>query len=316
MSGISRRDVLRSGLAAAAVGATGASLFPGARASAASSGGSVYRAFTNSSHWNQPLPASAPIDADSDRFIADAKANSGTHLQLAMGDYAQPFYWANRKDPIHTVVDGYGRRVRLHVPDSAVPMAGTDAEFTVFDRSRNLCVGFHAASRDQAGRISCVGLDRWRLNSNGLHRRLRQSDSAFNVGHRGSPAPLRGVRLDEIKGGVIAHKLAVFWWATAPQSFFPMANYESDKGGIVPEGMQLRVKRSIDLSRRFRTGSAAMIIATAIQRYGLYVGDNSGSGSRLKVQRSNAWPSLGLKVDSLSPLTWDDYEFVQRGFGN
>jgi hypothetical protein len=309
---ISRRTFIQSAAAAGALIASPALAIP--RASAV--GTPAYRAFKATSPWNLALPANAPVDVDSARFIADVKAHSGSFLKLTMGSFALPTYFASMSDPVHTVTDSHGRTVTLHIPDSATPMNSNDAEFNVYDRSMNVCVGFHWAKRDGTGKITADGLDRWHLDSNGLHGDLPQSDDAYNLGHRGSPAPLRAIRLDEVKAGLIAHRLAAYWWATAPASYFPMAGYESGKGGIVPEGMQLRVKRSVDLTSRFTTNSAAYVIAKAFQDYGLYVSDNSGSGSRVKVEASTAWAGLNVNANCLSALTWDDYEFIKRGFGS
>jgi len=44
--------------------------------------------------------------------------------------------------------------------------------------------------------------------------------------------------------------------------------------------------------------------------------DNSGSGSRVKVERSTAWAGLKVSADCLAKLPWDDYEFIQRGYGS
>ncbi|MBA2560852.1 MAG: hypothetical protein H0V07_13395 [Propionibacteriales bacterium] len=309
---LSRRALIQSAIAAGAFAAIPASTTQQASAVLT---GPAYRAFKTTSIWNQPLPVNAPIDVDSARFIADAKAHSDSYLKLTLGSFAMPTYFATVNDPLRTVTDSHGRVVTLHIPDAAAPMDSNDAEFTVFDKSMNVCVGFHHAQRDAAGKITTEGLDRWHLDSNGLHGKLPQSDDNYNLGHRGSPAPLRQIRLDEVRSGLIAHKLAAYWWATAEKGYFPMYGYESGKGGVVPEGMQLRVKRSVDLAMRFTPGSGPYVIAKAFQDYGLYVGDNSGSGSRVKVERSSAWANLNVDANCLSKLLWDDYEFIQRGFG-
>lgn len=307
---LSRRGFIGSALAAGAVTA-----FQPSSLWAAAAVTRPYRAFKDSSFWNTPLPAGAPIDPQSDRFIADAKANSGDYLMLTLGNFALPTYFGKPTDPLHTVVDTHGRKVTLHIPDAATPMESSDSEFRVFDRSSNVCVGFHHTSRDSAGQITAEGLDRWHLDSNGLHGALSQSDDDFNVGHRGSPAPLRAIRLGEVQRSLIAHKLAVYWWATAPASCFPMSGFESGRGGIVPEGTLLRVKRSIDLTQRFAPNSAPYVIAKAFQDYGLYISDNSGSGSRVKLEKTAAWAGLNVNPHSLAPLKWDDYEFILQGYG-
>ena len=51
------------------------------------------------------------------------------------------------------------------------------------------------------------------------------------------------------------------------------------------------------------------MIARTLQRYGCYIGDNSGSASALKAQQENAARPLWrgtLRRDSLAGITWDD----------
>jgi hypothetical protein len=306
---VQRRTFLKAA-AALGVSTVGGRAVHGAVAATA-----PYRAFSGSSYWNQPLPPGAPIDVDSARFIADAKAHSGSFLQLTLDEFAQPFYFAGQGDPLQTVMAG-GKSVTLHVPAAAAPTKSSDAELVIFDPSVNVAAGFHSAKLAAGGQLMAADLDRWHLDSNGLVGTLPQSDDGYNAGHRGSPAPLRGIRLDEVKSGIIAHKLAVSWWATGPGYYFPMAGDEGANGGIVPEGMQLRVKTSIDLSARFPVGHPSYVIAKAFQDYGLYVSDNSGSGSRCKLQRTSAWAALGINANSMARLPWDDWEFIQRGYGS
>ncbi len=81
-----------------------------------------------------------------------------------------------------------------------------------------------------------------------------------------------------------------------------MSGSEAGSGGIPPEGIMLRVKRWVDLTQRLTPGSAQYVIAKAFQDYGLYVSDNSGSGSRVKLARTAAWAGLQVNAHSLSSL--------------
>jgi len=45
---------------------------------------------------------------------------------------------------------------------------------------------------------------------------------------------------------------------------------------------------------------------------GILVGDNSGSGNNLKVERAG----IGLVgKDDLAAITWDEWEVIERGYG-
>jgi hypothetical protein len=91
-----------------------------------------------------------------------------------------------------------------------------------------------------------------------------------------------------------------------------MSGSEQNKGGIVPEGIVVRIKASVDLKSK-NLSPAALIVATALQTYGAVVGDNSGSGDNLKLQSNANWTGM-LTKDSLKSIPWTDYEFVQGGY--
>jgi hypothetical protein len=90
-----------------------------------------------------------------------------------------------------------------------------------------------------------------------------------------------------------------------------MVGHENNKGGIVPEGIVVRIKSNVDLGSK-GLSSAAKIVATALQKYGCIVGDNSGSGNRLKLQENVDWTGI-LNADSLKNIPWSDWEFVKGG---
>ena len=88
-----------------------------------------------------------------------------------------------------------------------------------------------------------------------------------------------------------------------------MVGEESDKSGFGAEGERLAIDPSIDLTRR-GLSPQGLVIARTLQRYGCYIGDNSGSSSALKAQQENAARPLWrrtLRADSLRRITWDDF---------
>ncbi len=282
----------------------------------------AYRAFSGSSYWNTPIPADAPRDVNSALYIADSEVptNSQNYLRLvgapgSSQDYAEPIYWADEADPLVTVTPTlYGDPVTMHIPADAQPAPGTDSQMTVYDLSADyrIVAGFHKVSVAD-GQWTAVGVDRWQLESNGLDGKLDGSNDSYNRGHRGVPASVRAVRFDEILAGAINHRLACYWHATADSHFWPMVGHELGRGGVVPEGIVVRIKPTIDLSQTKLT-PAALTIARALQTYGCTVGDNSGSGNSLKLQRNADWRGLLLTAAALKSIPWNDWEFVQGGY--
>ncbi|MBW2533447.1 MAG: hypothetical protein JRI55_18290 [Deltaproteobacteria bacterium] len=142
----------------------------------------------------------------------------------------------------------------------------------------------------------------------------------------------RAIRMDEVAAGAINHRLECFWHATGrpndstPWYYWPLAGYESGKGGIVPEGLVLRIKPSVNLDGR-GLSTSELVIARAMQQYGCVIGDNDGgTKNSLKLERDKlgddcveapcSWKEAApdLRYSALEAFAWDDYEFVLGGF--
>ena len=158
------------------------------------------------------------------------------------------------------------------------------------------------------------------LASNGLHRDAAGSDDPRNVGHRGLPPPAYAVLFDEIRRGSIDHVLKIAVNTTACSSVFPMVGDECGTAAAFapPEGTRIRIKPSVDL-RRLGLSSAALVIATSLQRYGAVIGDQSGGPAALKVENTVAegrgwlWGGI-LGSDSLRAIPLSAYEVILRGW--
>jgi hypothetical protein len=274
---------------------------------------SPYRAFSDNSYWNTPFESSAPIDSNSSTYIADSEntANTQDYVKLTIGSYGEPIYFADGSDPLYTITAS-GHTVKVHIPNGATPASGSDGQMTVYDRANgyNREVGLHGVVITN-GQYTADGMDSYSLSSNGLEGSASGADDSSNFGHRGVPSAVRAVRLDEIQAGAINHRLECFWWATAPSHYWPMVGHENNKGGVVPEGIVVRIKPSVNLTSK-GLSSAAEIVATALQKYGCIVGDNSGSGNRLKLQENVDWTGI-LNANSLQNIPWSDWEFVKGG---
>lgn len=274
-------------------------------------------AFRQASWWNTPL-GGAPVDSHSTAYIEDSERSQNTqdYLKLVTGDYAGPIFKAKRTDPVYTIEpQKFGVSVRVHIPLRASPQPSTDAEMTVYDAATDQVVGlWHASFVD--GTWTADGVDRYYLSSDGISERL--GGRKGNIGHRGIPAALRAVQRSQVSQGAINHRLVVSWHATAAQTpegrsaYWPMTQAEQGHQGVVPEGIVIRIKPSVDLTTRGLT-PAALVVATALQDYGAVIGDNSGSGNNLKLQQNASWAGV-LSTDSLKSIPWKDWVFVKGGY--
>lgn len=107
----------------------------------------------------------------------------------------------------------------------------------------------------------------------------------------------------------------MFWLETLSSAGFvhPMVGAEGMKFGWGAEGIRIRIKPSVDLTKRGLT-PGGLVVARTLQTHGAYLGDNAGTGTALKAEQEHGqWGTL-LTRDALQGLTWDDFEFVQRGY--
>lgn len=292
----------------------------------------AYRAFDPRSYWNTPLPADAPIDPNSNAIIAWLRRdNDPNYITLASasssGKWGMPIYWSGRGDPTWNVVNTCSLRQppefsKVRIPVGAAPDPTSDAAMTVFDRGRGRVYGFHNAHFDTTTKQwkACGGTVYY-LSSLGLDGRLRQSDNPRNFGHRGFPPPTWAVRLDEIKAGSIDHVLKIAVHHTGCKHVFPAVADEcgTRAADAPPEGTRIRIKPSVDLGR-LDLSPAALVIATALQRYGAVIGDQSGGGPSLKLEntvaegRGQLWKGR-LTPEALASIPLGLFEVVKLGYG-
>jgi hypothetical protein len=275
------------------------------------------RPFRADSYWNTPLGAHAPKDSHSRQWIRDSRDKSHTqnYLKLTDGDWAIPHYTSHASDPLYRV-SANGKTVRVHIPRRAEAMPTADGQLVVTDRARGQVVSLHQAAFD-GNRWTASSVSRYGTGTRGIAHGL-PTGSRRNFGHRGIPGSVQAVLGREIRCGAIRHRLEVYWWETASQTpeggeaYFPMTGSEDGKNGVVPEGAVIRIRPSVDLSER-KLSPAAYIVARALQRYGAVVGDNSGSGNRMKLQANTDWSGV-LGERALRDLKWRDYVFVKGGY--
>ena len=283
-----------------------------------------FRAFSSDSWWNARLPRKAPkspIAAQILDYMSTGPDADGGCVRLAgtgSNKWGQPVYWAGSGDPEYDVRTGSGRRprelARVRIPVSAEAAATSDAAMTVFDRQRGYVVAFTGAHYAN-GTWTARGATVTRLASNGLHSRLKRSDTKRNLGsHRGNNGATMMVRYDEVAAGAVRHVVKVSSGPeTSSRSVFPMVGSDggSSNPAAPPQGLRFRIKPSVDLDA-LHLNAQALVIARGLQKYGMYLGD-SGGHTTLKLENTRAtsgqqrWKlsSNALCKIPLTPRFWD-----------
>ena len=236
------------------------------------------------SPWNTPL-AGASYASDSASRVGRI---DGGRLSSDPTQYTYPVYYVTQKTPIASVridgsfsfVDKRGRGIKnndsttvhLRIPPRVRAAEGSDGQIIVINRSNG----------DEWGFWQFDGSGQSFHATNGYHYNVRWSGvPPRRFVSRGAGVPyLTGlVRPCEIKRGRIDHALAFAYPNPSPDHTYPAT--KSDGGGgsrDIPEGGRLQLDPSISAARIRSWGcrEACFTIARALQRYGMYVIDNSG----------------------------------------
>jgi hypothetical protein len=280
------------------------------------------------------VPARAPLDphgAQILHYLRTAPQNSGACLRLAGAQgnrWGQPIYWAARSDPAYDVRGvPYSRPPELdslRIPAGAQAAANSDGTMTIFDLSAGYVTALTDAKYDaRRDRWTARGATVTYLKSNGVNVLTRRSDDPHNVGtHRGNNGATMAVRWDMVQAGRITHVLkAASGPELADRWVFPMVGsdgtYRGTDPAVPPEGLRLRVKPTVRL-RTLHLPAQALVIARALQRYGIYLGD-SGKQTAVKLEdtvsegRGDVWDLSATDLCGL-PFTPAYWEVLAEGY--
>jgi hypothetical protein len=288
--------------------------------------GEPLRAFTDDSWWNTPVPAAAPRHPRAGEileYMATAREAGDGCVRLSGADdspWGQPVYWAEPGDPEYDIAvdvpEDPPELKNLRIPQGADPAPNNDGSMTIFDLERGYTVAFTEAAYDaDADTWSASAATVTYLDSNGLHARTGSASDRRNVGnHRGNNGAVMMARFDEVEAGGITHVLKVASGPEVSRRFvFPMVGSDGHavERDAPPQGLRLRIKPSIDLDE-LGLEPQALVIAEALQEYGLYIGDSAGV-TALKLEdtrtegRGQLWdiPPDALCGLPFSAKTWD-----------
>ena len=284
----------------------------------------MFRAFKADSWWNTPLPNQTPLHPHADEILdylrSAPQSGKGCLMLAGAGNshWGTPLYWTTPADPVYDIRgvkhDRPPELAELRIPESARPAANSDGTMSIYDLEKGYVVALTNAHYHPADDTwSASGATVTYLDSNGLNVKTGRSDDPRNVGsHRGNNGATMAVSWDQADKGEIRHVLKI---AVGPEMadrhIFPMVgsdgDYEGDDPGVPPQGLRMRIKASLQLDQ-FGLEKQALVIARALQRYGLYMGDSGGT-TALKLENTRAegrgqlW---NLEADDLCGLPFTD----------
>jgi len=296
--------------------------------------GRPYRPFRDRSWWNTPVPVNAPHNPHSTQildYLRTAPESGHGCLRLAGAQHnkwGQPAYWSQPGDPEYDVkglpAGSPPELKHLRVPAGARGADNSDGTMTVYDVARGYVVLLTDAHYDASTDTwTASGATVTYLDSNGLLTATGKSDDSRNIGtHRGNNGATSYVRFDMVQAGAVRNVLKI---ASGPELserwVFPMVGSDGDvtdpSVGAPPEGLRLRIKPSVDL-RRLRLHPQALVIAEALQKYGVYLGDSGGT-TALKLEdtraegRGQKWTVTADDLCML-PFTKEFWDVLPEGY--
>lgn len=252
-----------------------------------------------SSPWVQR--ATGAIDGNSAAMIAGL---SGEKFQMSHKLWTVPVYYADASTPRHDVpiTSGwteFSSLPNVPVPSNARPDPSEDAHLTIVDRSKGCVYDFFGAS-GSGGSLSATLGNAIPIDSSGAY--------PGGLGSRGSgfSAAAGIVTADELRRGSIDHALVFAYPKTRSGGpVAPATKSDGRTGGddAIPEGARLRLDPSINLDS-LGLNRYELIIARAMQRYGMILGDTSG-GFTIYAQHPQSLPN-GAYDGLLPDDTWVD----------
>jgi len=279
------------------------------------------RPYTDASPWNTPIPSNVAVNPNSAASVATITAQ----ITSDPSQYTYPVYFVDSTTPMRSVVltgvfsdvSGFGISdqslqilsaplVRVPARESFSAAAGTDGQIVIIDIKTGDEWMFWRLREDAAGN--------W-FATNGAHYNVYwdghppRSSTGQGFTSRGAGVTyLSGlVRPWEVQQGRIDHALAFAYDYPAPKWIYPAAKSDGKNADpdALPEGARLQLDPAMTESELRAAGcsTAAIVIARAMQQYGMYVIDNSGRPKIMLEYNGTAnpaWSTLGVGASTPS----------------
>jgi hypothetical protein len=238
--------------------------------------------FGPNSVWNTPVPASAPLDPNSDALVAELRRQVASGPWINTAEYSTPIYTVGgdmRKVKI-TLTNPYrdpkvvAALAAVPIPPDARPAAGTDHHLVLWQPSTDTMWEFFGLQGSG---------DSWSAENAAKIVKVSQSSGVNELvtGATASGLALAGgvVTLPEWASGRIDHALALAIpeprreWLTRPAN---RTDGWIDSANAIPEGAHFRLDPTLDIAS-LNLPHATRMLAEAAQRYGIVVRDKSGA---------------------------------------
>jgi hypothetical protein len=288
--------------------------------------GSFPRAYSDASFWNTSIPSSPHVDPNSSSMVATSLAAYQDRGVINDGDdWGIPLAYADPHSTEYTVqclLYGCETTVTFRIPSYATPNTGSDGHLAVIDPATNQELDLWQGAFDRRTQT-------W--SASGRTATAADWGAACDKGTRcGGGGTAAGflefggvIRPEEIAQGHIDHALVLstpyiradfiacpatnYWASEAP-------NYHDDPNAI-PLGARVQLDPAVDVDGK-DWPQWEKVVARALQTYGAYVADVSGSlelrGEANLDRGYDAWALAGMPSPKaeLSNLPWSRFRVL------
>lgn len=297
--------------------------------------------FSPTSFWYTPIPANAPLHANSANFVKEIIRQKAAYYGTVMintREYTSPVYIASAGAPTVKVTQwdcqkkGYSdaslaeQWAAVPIPDYAVQSKGTDGEMTVYQPSTDTVWEFWQAKKVDGKWQACWG---------GRLQNASTSSGAFYkyYGTTATSLPFLGgqITAEELQRGEIRHAIGFSVVDAEAAGIFSWPANRSDGlnplnlANRIPEGLRFRLDPTVNVDA-LPMSKAGKVIAKAAQKYGFVVWDKAGALS-LRAQnavsytaqgQSDPYPALFEGKPNYAVLNgfpWDRLQFLPKDYG-
>ena len=265
---------------------TDAQVMPGLDGGGGSTG---WRPYSDDSPWNARIPAGVAIRPDSAALVEHLRASFDGPLSVSIHPWSVPAYEVTSATPLVEVRsmlsnEGEWLTFRWPVPAGAMSAPESDGHMVLYDRGSGREYDFYQGRRAADGTWDCTLCSTMDLRSTGVRPPAGGDPWYQSHGSRACGFPLLAglIRVDEIRAGRIEHALVMAYPGLRQRWFVSPASTGHPNNGIispdrgVPCGGRFQLDPSLDVTT-LGLSPAGVTIARALQEYGMYVGDFSGS---------------------------------------
>jgi hypothetical protein len=260
-----------------------------------------WRPFAESSPFNRPIPAGAPLVANSQAIVERMVSLYGGPAKMTAGDadtpydYSHPLYYPRADDPVFTLhcyetswgtcpIEGH----RIRIPDAARPAGGGDAHMAVIDEASGWEYDLYKVRSKPAGggTLEFRWGGRTRLDGDGL-------GSNATAAHFGLSAGI--IRAEEMAAGKINHALFMVVKCTSGKVYPALGGGSqcADGTDAPAGGMRFQLGYTEAEIEALKVPRWKKTILHALRTYGAYVGDTGGGGFNFQFESGSTYTSFG-----------------------